>query len=1083
MRNQQGTLLVFGVAAALGLAGASETPGSTATQAPRVVAAAAAAESATPSGTRLLAEFLGMSDGQVASRMPQLDARFLFATVADPHASQLDWVYDGQLDAMRQAMESAGYVFDRHALPWVATPATAHPGGLPAQFGVVLFRRASTSAPSDVLLLYLIGEVPTGGIDKPALAAALAEWRRLNGHPGADRTIRLIGPTFSGSSPSLRRALEQGSPERSYDRVRIVSGSATSPDNATTLTRASDPQIDYSTTVHTDDVLLARLAEIVAHLGLADTEVAVLQEATTGYGADLQTVATAALGTHYLRIRFPMQIAALRRATRTEPALAPTSLPGGLASAVTELDLRTARDTSELPAVQSNVTPPTIDLLIEDITRSLAQHGVRLVLLQATDVRDKLFLARELKKRRPDLQLATTESNALFARAEFNPWLRGMLVLASDPLLAPISARGVFPNDGAAGAFRAVQLHFTEMQPPDGTPAPTHPPLVWTTVVGAGAMLPLAASPAQDRGTTKANATAASHHGRTGFLLDALALLLIAAVVCMHVASRRRTMPALGKAPQPQDWSDRHSHILAVSLSLHHQMYRAVSYGALLGMLAPTATLLVCAGDHGWFGVPQFGAALAAALFLFHAWVAVMIATRHANLGLRHALWETWRSPSARYWWGVEFALRLSVAVLALAYVGLVACLCHAITRLDRGGDENSPFMLFLRRSLELDQGVTVLVPLTLISLIVAAWSHWHVRRTHLLAAALTPGKEQMLGSGQSGAFPVPPFDPLGTPAEGDQSAGSPPVWNRLFLILPRRSESLLILLGLNIAAIAGCGQFQNTLDGVVLPRLRWFETSAFDLLLCSGIVAALAAAVWACYRVVSVWRGLTEGLAEVRRKLPDLPLADVLGASGRQLELLLPPADRAQDLRHLSEAAWRRLAEHDQTPEPIRTPAPSHNLLRQIEDLLAQRSEPSNEWRALAARCVAVEQIRMIDWTLRPLRHLCVFLLISVVLTTLLVSSYPYQPQRLVQTVGFLVFVGVIATLVWLIGAINRNPTMSAISGTAPGQLTWDRTLYQNLVLFVLPPVVTLVSAQFPALRKLLFDWVEPTVRFLLHA
>ena len=103
--------------------------------------------------------------------------------------------------------------------------------------------------------------------------------------------------------------------------------------------------------------------------------------------------------------------------------------------------------------------------------------------------------------------------------------------------------------------------------------------------------------------------------------------------------------------------------------------------------------------------------------------------------------------------------------------------------------------------------------------------------------------------------------------------------------------------------------------------------------------------------------------------------------------------------------------------------------------------------------------------------------------LTTLFVSSYPYRPQQLVQTISLIVFGTVVASLVWVIGSMNRHTALSRMSGTQPGELTWDRTLYANLALYAIVPLIALVSSQNAALRETLFKWVEPLVNYLVTA
>ena len=105
-------------------------------------------------------------------------------------------------------------------------------------------------------LLYVVGELPTSGVHKRALAAALEEraalyrdtcaWRILAKH-----RLRIVGPTFSGSALSLRLTLLARL--RQADTVEIVSGSATDLSNLRTLSSTAGPVLRFSATVHPNE--------------------------------------------------------------------------------------------------------------------------------------------------------------------------------------------------------------------------------------------------------------------------------------------------------------------------------------------------------------------------------------------------------------------------------------------------------------------------------------------------------------------------------------------------------------------------------------------------------------------------------------------------------------------------------------------------------------------------------------------------------------------------------------------------------------------------------------------------------------
>ena len=107
---------------------------------------------------------------------------YLIATVPDPKDTRLDHQFDRALDAIRRAIESAEYTFDRFWLPWdrskTAPPAISPADPKMAQMatrhlrdpGVILFRDSNSET---LLLLFLVGETfnrrnPSSRISKRA---------------------------------------------------------------------------------------------------------------------------------------------------------------------------------------------------------------------------------------------------------------------------------------------------------------------------------------------------------------------------------------------------------------------------------------------------------------------------------------------------------------------------------------------------------------------------------------------------------------------------------------------------------------------------------------------------------------------------------------------------------------------------------------------------------------------------------------------------------------------------------------------------------------------------------------------------
>lgn len=271
---------------------------------------------------------------------------FMVVTLPDPRESRLSYLFDRNLEAVQRAIEASGYVFDRYDFPWQGK---ANGGDKPVdrQPGVILFRSTSlnivTRCPSEdpqeqmlekitmpsgrLLVLFVVGETPTNGVDKPALRNAfdqitlLSRWKKAGqtnfeilpclpfpehdrcqspvarkcGDPNlkneSGREIRVLGPTFSGSEDSFELAIESWL-DASFelkDRpiLSVISGSATSINPCRFCSRITTPgQPRFQSTVPLNQQSIEAFKQYLLKLddGAAEGKIAILKEANTAYG-------------------------------------------------------------------------------------------------------------------------------------------------------------------------------------------------------------------------------------------------------------------------------------------------------------------------------------------------------------------------------------------------------------------------------------------------------------------------------------------------------------------------------------------------------------------------------------------------------------------------------------------------------------------------------------------------------------------------------------------------------------------------------------------------------------------------------
>jgi hypothetical protein len=222
--------------------------------------------------------------------VPQVD--FLIATVPDPIDSNARWQFDPTYDSLQRAISASGYALARFYIPDLDL--TRNPDTdarvvnrlherLP---GVVLFSNGSR-----LLVLFLVFETATSGVHQEAFRQAvwtLAHWTEDQDTPPE---VRVVGPMFSGSIPSLGRAMEsvRSTLPRSNIRYRVITGAATNAGNGDQLASIVRTDLSYRTTVLNDQELLMALASFFDGR-VERNRMAMLVESNTAYGSALRTV-------------------------------------------------------------------------------------------------------------------------------------------------------------------------------------------------------------------------------------------------------------------------------------------------------------------------------------------------------------------------------------------------------------------------------------------------------------------------------------------------------------------------------------------------------------------------------------------------------------------------------------------------------------------------------------------------------------------------------------------------------------------------------------------------------------------------
>jgi len=532
-------------------------------------------------GRDALQRFFALSNDDSGSAWPDpnhdprksANLKFLLATVPDPIDSGLPHSFDRIIAAIQTAAQTQPYFLSDFDLPWedcLSKGNSARSEGIP-NFDFTL--KTDKSQPSisllaaeeqcqrrfrdipgflllssqrqtgvDLLFIYLIGESPTNGIQKPALITALKEisaycgWRadalqtisQASG-PQSDtcstKDLRVLGPSFSGSAPSLDLSFSYWLDllQSIKPRLTMISGSATAVHVSEKLDGKDDfagirsrlgPSFSFRSMEIPDVVALQRFwdylsAKQVCIGGQGSVRVALLSEGNTAYGFHAGKVTGRNCAPEITVIPYPLHISQLRAASEKlrriqreanpQPQTPTRMLP--LSDALEDTGQR--RDVE----IFSPANSATAEQVLANILSTVEHEGYKYVGIIASDVRDTIFLAQAVHEHAPGAVLFTFNADILFLHPEINPSLRGMLVVSSYPLNnsnqlwslpSHSNVRLQFPDDASEAVYNATlallddEKDIVEFSPPfvdDRYGAAS--PAVWISVVGTNRLWPV----------------------------------------------------------------------------------------------------------------------------------------------------------------------------------------------------------------------------------------------------------------------------------------------------------------------------------------------------------------------------------------------------------------------------------------------------------------------------------------------------------------------------------------------------------------------------------------------------------------
>lgn len=439
--------------------------------------------------------------------------RPLIVTLPDPVDSHLRREFDIFLDTLRLAFEegieqttSEGteiipYSMDRFFLPWSLSTGGEQSSVHRHHPGILLFRKGTQSDyGEELLVVFLVGETPTWGVQSGALLQALRQAAELTERRPNVVELPIIGPTYSGSTSSLKRAIDSWWAETVNSRraesprhfkLQVISGTATADVNSAVMLGQGSPlslqltsedpemtaQLTYRSVATSDnkknEVLNWYLEK---HLDVKPKDIALLVETSAfgrSLGIDPEDTTTRSkqdsesADSKSLRIPFPMHLAQIQDTyaqingqEQASGATNGTTTGGGYIP----LDFSHGSKPKDVPLpFAAKLTSASADRVMSQILREIKLQNKKAVGIVATDVRDQLFLARLIRERLSDVFIFTYEADLLLTNPDYSRSCRGMLVASSFSLLrgagpdsGPASSI-FFPSDQAHGLFNAIR--------------------------------------------------------------------------------------------------------------------------------------------------------------------------------------------------------------------------------------------------------------------------------------------------------------------------------------------------------------------------------------------------------------------------------------------------------------------------------------------------------------------------------------------------------------------------------------------------------------------------------------------------
>jgi hypothetical protein len=391
------------------------------------------------------------------------------------------------------------------------------------------------------LAVFVVGEEPTSGIHKEQFANAVSWVAALRGEGAGSGSstrppVKILGPTFSGSLPSLAQLLAEDTasgeiaglyadaPEKA---LPIYSGGITS---ETLVKWFTDParkigKLKFRSFQEGGDQLVERYRQYLQGQGFELSRLAIISEDETAYGGYQDTgdkpptgpcapPVGASAGDRQggpACLYYPRDISALRNAYQKQSVFrswdGEESAETAKRSLTTDLADPEGKGHDTIRNYSGNQTALSQEAVLQQIVSMLRVHRSEYLVLRGSNPLDQLFLSHFFRLAYPEGRIVIEGSDLLLRRESGAATLSGIMTLSTYPLLpwehhwttvsglVNAHSHRVFAQDLAEGTYVAARflLHGTDFEsgcgsaaesvflPPNcaGLPVPDYAPPFW----------------------------------------------------------------------------------------------------------------------------------------------------------------------------------------------------------------------------------------------------------------------------------------------------------------------------------------------------------------------------------------------------------------------------------------------------------------------------------------------------------------------------------------------------------------------------------------------------------------------------